>query len=120
LSISGHEAGIAPSTAAFAALISVKAGPGGMSSMSSLPIAARRKGVAMNVKLRIQRGSAPLFEGTYDVRDAGSFGEACADAWTRIRTQRLETAPNVGAVMDLLDTDVLAQLDGAEITVKRI
>lgn len=51
----------------------------------------------MKVKLEIEKRGAFLFQGTYDVADAESFGKACADAWTQcgpegwLRPQASET-----------------------------
>ena len=73
----------------------------------------------MKIKLRIERGGASLFEGTYDVTDADSFGLACADAWEQIRTRRLDKASSVGALMEMLHQNVLDELQGAQITLSR-
>ncbi len=70
----------------------------------------------MKTRLRIQRDGSPLFEGTYEVTDADSFGRACADAWEQIRTRRLEKASSVGALIEVLNQTVLDELQGAEIT----
>ncbi len=73
----------------------------------------------MKVKLRIQRGGASLFEGTYEVTDAETFGRACADAWEKIRMRRLDEATSVGALIDMLNQTVLDDLQGAEITLNK-
>lgn len=74
----------------------------------------------MKMELRIGKGGSSLFKGTYDVLDAESFGQACADAWTQLRTKRLEKASSVGALMDLLNQNVLEELQGAEITLQKL
>ncbi len=74
----------------------------------------------MKVKLRIQRDGSSLFEGTYDVTDSESFGRACADAWDQMRTQRLGNASSVGALMEMLNQNVLELLQGAEIHVSKV
>lgn len=74
----------------------------------------------MNVKLRIGRSGSSLFEGIYDVTDAESFGRACADAWEQIRTHRLDKASSVGALMEMLNQNVLDELQGAEITLGKV
>lgn len=74
----------------------------------------------MKVELRIGRSGSPLFKGAYDVTDAESFGQACADAWTQLRTKRLERASSVGALMDMLNQTVLEELQGAEITLRKL
>jgi len=73
----------------------------------------------MKVRLRIQRSGSSPFEGAYEVTDSDSFGRACADAWEQIRTQRLENATSVGALMDMLNQTVLDELQGAEITLSK-
>ncbi len=73
----------------------------------------------MKVQLRIQRGGSSLFEGSYEITDAETFGRACADAWEQIRTRRLEKATSVGALIDMLNQTVLDELQGAEITLSR-
>jgi len=73
----------------------------------------------MQIKLRIERSGSPLFEGTYEITDADSFGHACADAWEQMRTRRLDKASSVGALMDMLHQNVLEELQGAQITLSR-
>jgi len=74
----------------------------------------------MKVKLSIQRSGSPLFEGTYDVTDSATFGSACADAWEQIRMRRLDKATSVGALMDIMHQNVLDELQGAEITLRKV
>ncbi len=74
----------------------------------------------MKVTLRIKRSGSSLFEHDYDVRDAESFGRACADAWEQIRTRRLDQATSVGALIDMLNQTVLDELQGAEITLSKV
>ncbi len=74
----------------------------------------------MKVELRIRRNGSSLFNGTYDVTDPESFGKACADAWTQLRTRRLDQASSVGALMDLLNQNVLDELQDAEITLRKV
>jgi hypothetical protein len=73
----------------------------------------------MNVKLRIEKKGTSVFEGTYDVTDSDSFGQACADAWTQIRTNRLGKATSVGALMEMLNQNVLDEIVGAKISVSK-
>ena len=73
----------------------------------------------MKVELRIRRNGSLVFTGTYDVTDSESFGKACADAWTQIRSRRLDQASSVGALMDQLNQNVLDDLQGAEITLSK-
>lgn len=73
----------------------------------------------MKVKLRIHKDGAALYEGTYDVSDAGSFGNACADAWTKLQEQRLARASSIGALFEELDERLLDELYGAEISLSK-
>ena len=71
----------------------------------------------MRVKLRITSNDAVQYEGTYDIRDAESFGRACADAWEKLRAQRMEKATSIGALYDVLNDNVLDLLLGAKLSV---
>jgi hypothetical protein len=73
----------------------------------------------MKTVLRIHKDGAALYEGIYDVSDAESFGNACADAWTRLREQRLAKARSIGALFDALDERLLDELYGAEISLSK-
>lgn len=74
----------------------------------------------MKVKLRIAREDTVLYEGTYDVRDAESFAAACADAWVKLRTERLDHATSIGALYDVLNENVLDLLAGAKISLEKV
>lgn len=73
----------------------------------------------MKVSLRIEKHGCGLYQGTYDVCDAESFGHACADAWEKLREQRFATATSIGALFEALDEKLLDELDGAEIIVSK-
>jgi hypothetical protein len=73
----------------------------------------------MKIKLHITKESKTLLENRYDVSDANSFGEACADAFSRLRSKELRETPNVGAMMDRLGLNVLEILDGATISITK-
>jgi len=74
----------------------------------------------MKVKLRIKSDDRLLYEGTYDIRDAESFGTACADAWEKLRMERLEKATSIGALYDVLNDNVLELLMGAKLSVDKL
>jgi hypothetical protein len=74
----------------------------------------------MKIRLTISKDRADAYSGIYDVVDAESFGRACADAWTRLREQRLEHEPNIGALMEDLDDGVLERLNGATLRVESV
>ena len=73
----------------------------------------------MEVKLRIAGGRAPLFERTYEISDANSFGKAFTDVWLRLRQEQFDRETSAGALMDHLDNNVLEKLDGAQIHLER-
>jgi hypothetical protein len=70
----------------------------------------------MKVKLRIKSDDSLVYEGTY----AESFGAACADAWEKLRTERLEKATSIGALYDVLNDNVLDLLLGAKLSVDKV
>lgn len=74
----------------------------------------------MKVRLRIVSDGVQLYEGAYDIRDAESFGAACADAWEKLRMDRLDHATSIGALMDVLNDSVLDLLQGAKISLEKI
>ena len=74
----------------------------------------------MKIKLQIKNEDSVFYEGTYDIRDAESFGAACADAWEKLRRERLEKATSIGALYDVLNDNVLDLLLGAKLSVEKI
>ncbi|MGH7490543.1 MAG: hypothetical protein ACREMY_33770 [bacterium] len=73
----------------------------------------------MNIKLRIYKNGSALYEGTYDICDADSFGRACADVWTQLREQRFAKATSIGALYEALDDELLDGLLGADISLSK-
>jgi hypothetical protein len=73
----------------------------------------------MKVNLHIMNDGGSLYDGSYDVSDADSFGQACADAWCRLREQQLAKESSIGALMEHLDGGVLDLLTGAHITLDK-
>lgn len=71
----------------------------------------------MKVSLKVRRSGVALYEGTYRVFDADSFGAACADIWAQLRKQRMAGTANVGALMESQEDSVIADLVGAEIAI---
>jgi len=74
----------------------------------------------MKVRLRITKAGTSIYEGVYDVADAEGFGNACADAWWKLKQQQMEKESSIGALMEHLERDVLDQLEGASITLERV
>lgn len=73
----------------------------------------------MKITLRIAHADGLLYEGVHEVRDAETFGAACAAAWDRLRTQRLDKTTSIGALYDVLNDNVLDLLQGAKITLDK-
>jgi hypothetical protein len=73
----------------------------------------------MRLKLQIEKDRTALFEGTYEVTDAESFGKACAEAWTQLRVRQFGQASSVGALMETLNNNVLDALDKAHIRLSK-
>ncbi len=73
----------------------------------------------MRVKLRIRKNGKPWYEGVYDIVDAASFGDACANAWTKLREQKLQSATSIGALYDTLDEHLIDELEGAELSFEK-
>ena len=75
----------------------------------------RKSDANMKLKLAVRKDGVSLCEGTYDVSDADSFGQACAQLWTQLLEQKLEKTNSIGALFDALDDRLLDELYGSEI-----
>ncbi|MGO9008022.1 MAG: hypothetical protein ACLQIQ_19090 [Beijerinckiaceae bacterium] len=73
----------------------------------------------MKVTLRITKNGTSIYTGGYEIADAESFGRACADAWLKLRQQQLAKETSIGALMEHLETNVLDQLSGAQISLEK-
>jgi hypothetical protein len=73
----------------------------------------------MKVELRITKNGTPVYTGVYDVADGDSFGEACADAWSKLRQKRLGEESSIGALFEHIDDNVLDQMNGAHISLNK-
>ncbi len=73
----------------------------------------------MRVKLRMKKKSKSLYEGIHDIVDAASFGDACADAWSKLREQKLQNATSIGALYDTLDEHLIDELEGVELSFEK-
>ncbi len=72
----------------------------------------------MKVKLQIAKANVSIYEGIYNVTDAESFGNACCDAWWKLKQQQMEKESSIGALIEHLGRDVLDRLIGANITLE--
>jgi hypothetical protein len=70
----------------------------------------------MRVKLQVKKDKKSWYEGVYDIVDAASFGDACADAWSKLREQKFQRATSIGALYDTLDEHLIDEREGAEIS----
>ena len=74
----------------------------------------------MKTKMIISKKGNALYEGVHEIIDAESFGRACAGAWARIQDRRLQKSTSIGALMEVLNEEMLEALDGAEIRFEKI
>ncbi|HET7679772.1 MAG TPA: hypothetical protein VFK79_06510 [Xanthobacteraceae bacterium] len=72
----------------------------------------------MKAKLLITKDGQALYEGVHDIFDAESFGRACADAWTKLREEKIANASSIGALIESLDERLLDELRGAQISLR--
>ena len=61
-----------------------------------------------------------LYEGTYDIGDALSFANACADMWTKLAQRNIAAAPNIGALYEALGDDLVPDLRGVQLRFEQI
>lgn len=75
----------------------------------------------MRIRLIIRKRKGPaLYEGVHEITDAESFGRAFADVWTQLQDRRLQEATSIGALMEVLNDDVVEELDGAQIGLEKV
>lgn len=73
----------------------------------------------MKVRLKVEKDNAVLYDHAHDIRDAESFGTACAHAWRQLREQRLNRATSIGALYEELDDQLLDELHGAKFSLSK-
>jgi hypothetical protein len=73
----------------------------------------------MKLAVRITKSGTALYAGIYDVTDAGTFGKACADAYSKIMEEQFRKESNVGVLMEDIENEA-SLLDGALISVQRV
>jgi hypothetical protein len=74
----------------------------------------------MKIKLTISRKGAALYESVHQITDAESFGRAFTDVWARLQDRRLQKATSIGALMEVLNDDMLDELNGAQIDLEKV
>jgi hypothetical protein len=73
----------------------------------------------MKLKLSIARNGATLYEGIHEVVDPESFGRAFAAVWTHMQDRRLQKTTSIGALMEVLNEDLVEELNGARIVLEK-
>jgi hypothetical protein len=74
----------------------------------------------MRLKLSIAKNGTVLYQGVHEVVDAEGFGRACADAWTQMQDRRLQKTTSIGALMEVLNEDLVEELNGARIGLEKL
>ena len=74
----------------------------------------------MRLKLSLRKEGAVLYEGVHEVTDAETFGRAFASVWTQMQDRRLQKTTSIGALMEVLNEDLLEELNGAQIGFKEL
>ena len=69
----------------------------------------------MKIKLIISKNGDVVYEGVHAITDSESFGRAFADVWAQLQDRRLQKTTSIGALMEVLNEGVLAELDGTQI-----
>ena len=74
----------------------------------------------MKIKLSLRKNKTTLYEGLHDITDAESFGHAFVEVWAQIQDRRLQKTTSIGALMEILNEDVVEELNGAHIGVEKL
>lgn len=74
----------------------------------------------MKVKLSIRKKGATLYEGIHEITGAEDFERAFADVWAQLQDRRLQKTTSIGALMEILNEDVVEELNGAQIVLEKL
>jgi hypothetical protein len=74
----------------------------------------------MKLKFSISKEGAVLYEGVHDVIDAETFGRAFAEMWTQMQDRRLQETTSIGALMEVLNEDLVHQLNRAQMRLEEM
>jgi hypothetical protein len=74
----------------------------------------------MRVKLSIRKRGAMLYEGVHEITDAEGFGRAFAAVWAQLQDRRLQKTTSIGALMEILNEEVVEELNGAQIGFEKL
>jgi hypothetical protein len=73
----------------------------------------------MKMKLLIEKHGTRLYDGTYDISDAESFGDACMDAFEQLCQRRMGKATSIGEVFEDISSYALNDLEDARISLTK-
>jgi hypothetical protein len=76
--------------------------------------------LTMKVKLSIRKKGTPLYEGVHEITGAEDCGRAFADVWAQLQDRRLQKTTSIGALMEILNEDVVEELNGAQIAFEKL
>ena len=74
----------------------------------------------MKIKLIISKNGGAVYEGVHEITDSESFGRAFADVWAQLQDRRLQKTTSIGALMEVLNEDMLDELNGAQISLEKV
>ena len=75
----------------------------------------------MKIKLTVRKSTSEiLYEGVHEIVDADSFGRAFANVWAQAQDRRLQNTTSIGALMEVLNDDLVEELDGASIGIVKL
>jgi hypothetical protein len=74
----------------------------------------------MKLKFSISKKGAVLYEGVHDVIDAETFGRAFVEMWTQMQDRRLQETTSIGALMEVVNEDLVDQLNGAQMRLEEM
>jgi hypothetical protein len=74
----------------------------------------------MKLKLSISKEGAILYEGVHEVIDAETFGRAFAEMWTQMQDRRLQKTTSIGALMEVLNEELIDEFNGAQIGLEEL
>jgi hypothetical protein len=80
---------------------------------------AARMEEKMSFKLQVVKDDTLIYERDCDIADATSFGHAFADLWGQLKQKQFDRESSIGALMEHLDDQVIDQLDGAQIRLRK-
>ena len=74
----------------------------------------------MKLKFSVTKRGSPIWESTYQVSDAESFGVACSDIWEQLSQQKIAAASSIGALFESLEDSKAIDLRGLRIDLEPV